>query len=59
MMMLIASLKLVGHNYLDPIFVSLCGLIQAITVVYKSMKGKKKFYKVTIKDKDSLGANKD
>jgi hypothetical protein len=56
MIMLISSLKLVGHKYLDPIFVSICGLLQAISVVFKSMKGKKKFYKVTIKDvKDEFG----
>ncbi len=50
MIMLISSLKLVGHKYLDPIFVSICGLLQAICNVYKSMKGKKKFYKLTIED---------
>lgn len=50
MIMLISSLKLVGHRYLDPIFVSICGLLQAISVVFKSMKGKKKFYKLTIQD---------
>ena len=48
--MLISSLKLVGHKYLHPIFVSVSGLLQAIFVVFKSMKGKKKFYKVTMKD---------
>ena len=50
MIMLIFSLKLVGHKYLHPIFVSICGLLQAITVVFKSMKGKKKFYKLTTED---------
>ena len=50
MIMLIFSLKLVGHNQLHPIFVSICGLFQAIAVVYKSMKGKKKFYKLTTAD---------
>lgn len=48
--MLISSLKLIGHRHLNPIFVSICGLLQAISVVFKSMKGKKKFYKVTMKD---------
>jgi hypothetical protein len=47
MIMLIYSLKLAGHKILHPIFVSICGLLQAITVVFKSMKGKKKFYKLT------------
>jgi len=50
MMMLIYSLHLVGHQRLHPIFVSICGLLQAITVVFKSMKGKKKFYKLTTAD---------
>ena len=48
--MLIFALRLVGHQHLHPIFVSICGLLQAITVVVKSMKGKKKFYKLTIAD---------
>lgn len=55
MVMLISSLKLVGHKYLDPIFVSLCGLIQASSVVFKSMKGKKKFYKLTFNDVEKEG----
>jgi hypothetical protein len=50
MIMLIYSLKLAGHKILHPIFVSICGLLQAITVVFKSMKGKKKFYKLTMAD---------
>ena len=50
MIMLISSLKLAGHKHLHPIFVSICGLLQAITVVFKSMKGKKKFYKLTTAD---------
>ena len=50
MIMLIFSLKLVGHKHLHPIFVSICGLLQAISVVFKSMKGKKKFYKLTTED---------
>lgn len=58
MIMLISSLKLVGHKYLDPIFVSICGLLQAFSVVFKSMKGKKKFYKVTIQDVNEQGSVK-
>lgn len=50
MIMLIGGMKLVGHSYLDPVFVSICGLIQAITVVFKSMKCKKNFYKLEIED---------
>lgn len=52
MIMLISSLKLIGHKYLSPIFVSICGLLQSMSNVFKSMKGKKKFYKMTIKDVD-------
>ena len=58
MIMLIYSLNLAGHKHLHPIFVSICGLLQAITVVFKSMKGKKKFYKLTtadIKDSSATG----
>jgi len=50
MIMLIFSLRLKGHQHLHPIFVSICGLLQAITVVVKSMKGKKKFYKLSTAD---------
>lgn len=50
MIMLVFSLQLIGHNYLDPIFVSMCGLAQSWSVIYKSMKGKKKFYKLTTDD---------
>jgi hypothetical protein len=35
---------------MHPIFVSLCGLTMSICVVFKSMKGKKDFYKLTIED---------
>jgi len=39
-------------DHLDPIFISICGLIQAVTVVYKSMANKKKFFKLTFDDED-------
>jgi hypothetical protein len=48
--LLTSALRLVGHSVLHPIFVSLCGLFMAATVVFKSMKGKKDFYKLTIED---------
>ena len=41
MIMLYYSIKLHGYTWLDPIFVSICGLIQAIFVVFKAMKGSK------------------
>ena len=50
LIMLTSHLKLVGHSYLDPIFVSICGLLMAITVVFKSIKSKKNFYKLEIED---------
>jgi hypothetical protein len=50
MIMLISGLKLVGHKYLDPVFVSICGLSMAIAVVWKSIKSKKNFYKLEIED---------
>ena len=50
MILLTSSLRLVGHSILDPVFVSLCGIGQAFCSVFKSMKGKKNFYKLTIED---------
>jgi len=50
MVLLSSSLRLVGHSVLDPIFVSLCGIGQAFCNVFKSMKAKKNFYKLTIED---------
>lgn len=50
MILLTKGLKLVGHNVLDPIFVSVCGLFQAFAVVFKSMKSKKNFYKLDVED---------
>lgn len=35
---------------LDPIFVSFCGIAQAACNVFKSMKGKKEFFRLTIDD---------
>ena len=48
--MLVSSLQVTGHSYLNPIFVSACGLNQAIANVFKAMKGKKYVYKLTIED---------
>ena len=48
--LLTSSLRLVGHSVLHPIFSSLCGLVMSFCVVFKSMKGKKDFYKLTIED---------
>jgi hypothetical protein len=48
--LLTSSLKLIGHSVLHPIFVSFCGLAQSTCTVFKSMKGKKDFYKLTIED---------
>jgi hypothetical protein len=50
MFMLIKSLKMVGNELINPIFVSALGLCQASANVYKAMKGKKNFYKLTIED---------
>lgn len=57
-LMLSSSLKLVGSSHLDPIFVSFCGLIQACIVVFKAMKGKKKYYKLTVEDAEVDEENK-
>ena len=48
--LLTSSLKLVGHSLMDPIFVSFCGLVMSICVVFKGLKGKKNFYRLTIDD---------
>lgn len=50
LIMLTSSLRLVGHSVMHPIFVSMCGLFMSICVVFKSMKGKKDFYKLTVED---------
>jgi hypothetical protein len=50
MVMLVSSLKLIGHTWIDPISVSLCGVMQAGCTVFKAMKGKKNFYKLTVED---------
>jgi len=48
--LLTSSLKLVGHSVMHPIFVSFCGLVMSICVVFKGLKGKKDFYRLTIDD---------
>lgn len=50
MIMLVSSLRLIGHTYLDPIFVSFCGIMQAGCTVFKAMKGKKNYYKLNVED---------
>jgi hypothetical protein len=50
MVMLISSLRLIGHTWIDPVFVSFCGVMQAGFTVFKAMKGKKNFAKLTLED---------
>lgn len=50
LIMLTKHLKLKFHHYLDPIFVSLCGFMMAVTTVFKAIKSKKNFYKLEIDD---------
>ena len=50
MVMLISSLRLIGHTWIDPVFVSFCGVMQAAFTVFKAMKGKKNFAKLTLED---------
>ena len=50
MVMLVSSLKLIGHSWIDPIFVSFCGVMQAGFTVFKALRGKKNFYKLTVED---------
>ena len=46
--LLTSSLRLMGHSVLHPILVSFCGLLMSTCVVFKSMKGKKDFCKLTV-----------
>jgi hypothetical protein len=50
MVMLISSIRLIGHTWIDPVFVSFCGVMQAGFTVFKAMKGKKNFTKLTLED---------
>lgn len=50
LILLVGSLKLIGHKWLHPVAMSICGLNQAFAVVFKSMKKKKTFGKLELKD---------
>ena len=50
LVLLVGNLKLIGHLWLHPVAISLCGLIQAFAVVFKSMRSKKNFCKLETKD---------
>lgn len=50
LIMLTKHLKLTFHHILDPIFVSICGFMMAVTTVFKSIKSKKNFFKLEIDD---------
>ena len=50
MIMLVGGLKLVGHQYLDPVFSSVCGLAHSWASVFKSMRSKKNFCTLETED---------
>lgn len=50
MFLLTSALKLAGSDWLAPVFVATCGLFQSGMQVFKSMRGKKHFHKLTIED---------
>ena len=50
MMLLTSALKLPGSDWLRPVFVAFCGLFQSGCQVFKSLRGKKHFHKLTIED---------
>ena len=50
MFLLTSALKLPGSDWLRPVFVAFCGLYQSGMQVFKSMRGKKHFHKLTIED---------
>jgi len=59
MILLIAGLNLIGHKILHPVFVAICGLIQAFCATIKSMRSKKNYYKLEVEDlKKQLSENK-
>jgi hypothetical protein len=58
MLMLISSLKVRGHEYLNPIFISICGLTQASANVFKSMRGKENITKLTIEEVNAKQSEK-
>lgn len=67
LMLLTSALKLPGSRWLNPVFVASCGLFQSGMQVFKSMRGKKHFHKLTIEDvkqhqqqkmKEALAADK-
>ena len=50
--LLVGVLKLVGHSYLHPITMSICGWLQASCGIFKSMRSKKNFVKFETDDLD-------
>ena len=50
MLLLTSALKLPGADWLSPVFVATCGLFQSGMQVFKSMRGKKHFHKLSIED---------
>jgi len=50
MVLLTSALKLPFSKWLDPILVSSCGLFQSGMQLFKQMRGKKHFHKLTIED---------
>ncbi len=50
MTMLVKSLRIFGHSFLNPIFVAMCGVIQASFAVFKGMNGRDSVFKLTIED---------
>jgi hypothetical protein len=58
MLMLISSLRVRGHEYLNPIFISICGLTQASANVFKSTLGKANITKLTIEEVNAKQSEK-
>ena len=50
MMMLTKALRLPGSSWLTEVFVACCGLFQSGMQVFKGLRGKKHFHKLTIED---------
>ena len=50
MVLLTTALKLPGAEWLRPVVVASCGLFQSGMQVFKSMRGKKHFHKLSVGD---------
>ena len=59
LILLVKNLKLFGNSWLDPIFVSICGMLMALSVMFKTIRSKFNFfYTMNIDEKPKEGEGK-